>query len=164
MNQMPPDAYPGQTPYPSQPYPQQPYPQQPYPQPPYPSTPYPPQGMPQYPYPPTGAPPYASTPYMQPGMPMPVMPMQQKTNGLAVTAMILGIVGILLALLSPILGFILGITGVIMGHISFGQINTSGNTQGGRGMAIAGFITGYVALAIAVINFLLAMAIYNANV
>ena len=82
-----------------------------------------------------------------------MMPAQQGTNGLAMTSMILGIAGIVLIWL-PIVDF-LGILGaivaVILGHIGFSQINRPGNMQGGRGMAIAGFVLGYISIAIFVL-------------
>jgi hypothetical protein len=67
------------------------------------------------------------------------------TNGFAVASLVLGIlwlfwVGSLLA--------------VIFGHVATNQIDQSGGVQGGRGMAVAGFVLGYVGLGILGIFFL----------
>jgi len=67
--------------------------------------------------PPQGAP-YAS----QPGA----------TNGLAIAALVLGILGF-------------GVIPVIFGHIALGQIKRQPQQQG-RGMAIAGLVLGYIAV------------------
>jgi hypothetical protein len=39
------------------------------------------------------------------------------------------------------------ILAVIFGHVSLKQIAQSGGTQGGRGMAIAGLVLGYIGVA-----------------
>lgn len=58
-----------------------------------------------------------------------------RTNGLAVTSMILGILWICW------LGSILA---VLFGHIGLSQIKKSQGTQTGRGFAIAGLVLGYL--------------------
>jgi len=45
---------------------------------------------------------------------------------------------------------ITAIPGVIFGHIALKQIRESGGAQTGRGLAIAGLVTGYVSLGIVV--------------
>jgi hypothetical protein len=120
---------PGQ--YPSYGQPGAGYPQQPagYPQ--------QPSGYPQQPtgYPaygqPMGAPAYAPPP-----------PMAPSTNGLAIASLVCSILGI-------------SLIGVILGHIALSQINNSNGMQGGRGLAIAGLIIGYIGLAFAVLFILL---------
>jgi hypothetical protein len=65
------------------------------------------------------------------------------TNALAVTSMILGIVWI----------FWLGsVLAIIFGHIALNQINHSHGAQGGRGMAIAGLVLGYVGIGFLVLG------------
>lgn len=64
-----------------------------------------------------------------------------KTNGLAITSLILGIVSIPM-LLCYGSGVLFGIAALITGLIARGQINKSGGAQGGGGMALAGIITG----------------------
>jgi hypothetical protein len=59
----------------------------------------------------------------------------QQTNGLAVASLVLGIIWL----------FWLGsILAVIFGFIAIGQINGSGGRQGGKGLAIAGLVLGFV--------------------
>ena len=59
----------------------------------------------------------------------------RKTNGLAVTSMILGILWLCW------LGSILA---VLFGHVALSQIKKSQGTQTGRGFAIAGLVLGYL--------------------
>ncbi len=82
-------------------------------------------------------------------------------NTLALTSMILGIAAIVLAFIWGI-GVIPGIVAVILGHIGMGQIKSSGGTQGGNGMALAGLITGYIAIGIAVIYVVVIVLVFSA--
>jgi hypothetical protein len=59
------------------------------------------------------------------------------TNGLAIAAMVLGIVWIY---------WIGSILALIFGYIAKGQINRSDGRQGGKGMAIAGIVLGWVGI------------------
>jgi hypothetical protein len=126
-------AYPSQSGYPAQPaVPVQPT--------------YPPQGPPA-----AGAPPYggsippgyagygAASPYAPYGQPM-----QQKTNGLAIAALICGIGGFVL--------FIPAILGIVFGFIARSQIRKSNGQQKGSGMALAGIIVGFAWLALIVLD------------
>lgn len=73
----------------------------------------------------------------------------QKTNGMAIAAMVLGIVGV-------------SIVAIILGHVSLSQIKRTG--EQGRGMALAGVILGYIGLAgtiIWIIVFAVAFANYH---
>lgn len=63
---------------------------------------------------------------------------QQRTNGLAIASMVLGILW---------LEWVGSILALIFGHVAISQINRSGGWQGGKGMAIAGVVLGYVGLA-----------------
>ena len=65
-----------------------------------------------------------------------------RTNGLAVAAMVLGIVWVY---------WIGSILAVIFGHVAIAQIRGSGGTQRGRGMAIAGLVLGYVGIGLLVV-------------
>jgi hypothetical protein len=60
---------------------------------------------------------------------------QKTTNGLAIASMVLGIVWVY---------WIGSILALIFGYIAKGQINESAGRQGGRGMAIAGIVLGWV--------------------
>ncbi len=84
-------------------------------------------------------------PYEQPyGYPAqgPVYPMVvagPKTNGLAVASMVLGILW---------LWWIGSILALVFGMIAKSQIESSGGTQQGRGMAISGIVLGWVGVGI----------------
>jgi hypothetical protein len=54
-----------------------------------------------------------------------------------------------LAIIALILGFLVPIGGIICGHIALNQIKRTG--EGGRGLALAGLILGYVFTAIIVL-------------
>jgi hypothetical protein len=62
----------------------------------------------------------------------------QKTNGLAVTALVCGIVGILL------FNIVLGPLALIFGLVALSQINKSQGRQKGKGMAVTGVVLGPV--------------------
>ena len=75
-----------------------------------------------------------------PGMPPSYQPIAvaQKTNGLAIASMVLGIV------------WIYGIGAVlalIFGYQAKAQIDRSGGRESGRGMAIAGIVLGWIGIA-----------------
>ena len=77
------------------------------------------------------------------------------TNGVAIASLVLGIVCLCTGLCA--------IPAVICGHIALAQINRSGGTEQGRGMAIAGLVIGYVYLAFIVlyIAFVVAVTSYS---
>jgi len=76
--------------------------------------------------------------------PPPLYPAPQ-TNGLAIASLVLGIVSLACS------QCITAIPGVIFGHIALKQIRESRGTQGGRGLAIGGLVTGYISLGTVVI-------------
>jgi len=67
----------------------------------------------------------------------------KRNNGLAIASMCAGIVGVSLCWL-PIVAQILGIIAIVFGGVGISQTGNPG--VGGRGMAIAGLVTGVVAL------------------
>jgi hypothetical protein len=69
----------------------------------------------------------------------------RKTPGLAVAALVCGLVGILIA------NFILGPLALIFGAVSLRQINASPATLKGRGLAIAGIVLCFVDIAVFVV-------------
>ncbi len=76
------------------------------------------------------------------------------TNGFAVAALVLGIVGVFtfwLYLIIPILA-------VVFGHIGYAKVSKSLGTQRGSGMALAGLILGYVMIAIGLFFLVFAIA------
>lgn len=91
--------------------------------------------------PPTGAP-SPETPL--PGSPPPGEPAWQAApsrpplNGLAVAALICGLLA-----LAP--------AAIVLGHVGFAQARRSG--QRGRGLAVAGFVLGYVVVVLAVVGY-----------
>ncbi len=73
-----------------------------------------------------------------------------ETNGMATASLVCSLVGILFCLTSPL--------GIIFGHIALSQIRRRRNTQGGRGMAIAGLVIGYLTLAFWIVFFIISVA------
>lgn len=59
-------------------------------------------------------------------------PARKKTNPVAIAAFVSS--------------FIISVTGVVLGHIALHQIKTTG--EGGRGLAIAALVIGYVSMTI----------------
>ncbi len=119
---------PAQPGYPAPEQPQPGYPQQAYAQPGYPQQAYAQPGYPPPGYPPPG--------YAVGGYPYPAAP---PSNTLAVTSLVLGIVGLVVI---PFLG---SIAAVVTGHIARRQIRERG--EGGDGLAIGGLVTGYLGAA-----------------
>ena len=79
----------------------------------------------------------------------------QKTSGMAIAALILGI----LSLLCTAIFIVPTVLAIVFGHISFARINRDSKLRG-RGMAMAGFILGYLSIpATIVLGLLAAMAI-----
>ncbi|SDR87281.1 DUF4190 domain-containing protein [Microbacterium paraoxydans] len=69
------------------------------------------------------------------------------TSGLAITSLVCGIAGVVL--FWAIVPMLASITAVITGHMALGQIRRTPGL-GGRGMAIAGLILGYVMIGVLV--------------
>jgi hypothetical protein len=72
-----------------------------------------------------------------------------ETNALAIVSLVFGILGWTLL---PFIGMIVAI---ITGHIALGQVRASNGTQTGEGLAIAGLVLGYLALAVGLIVIML---------
>ncbi len=66
---------------------------------------------------------------------------QAKTNGLAIASLVLGIVW---------LYWVGSVLALIFGHVAKRQIDRSGGAEGGRGLAIAGIVLGWVGIALLV--------------
>ncbi len=126
-------------------------------------------GAPQNP-PAYGTPPQAPSPYgQQPGYPPQApaygpppayaqapgyggYPTAPKTNTLAIVSLISSIAGLVIV-------YVIGsVVGVITGHIALAQLKRT--NEGGRGLALAGLIVGYVGLALTVIGILFFVAIF----
>lgn len=80
--------------------------------------------------------------------PPPAYPVKAKTNGLALASMILGIVGITVGL-CLIFFPVMPILAVVFGHLGLSQTRSTGAP--GRGYAIAGLVTGYIGIALAIL-------------
>jgi hypothetical protein len=94
----------------------------------------------------------------QQGPPVYYLPQQQRTNGLAVAALVLGIIGVVIAPFG-----IPQILALIFGLVALGQIRRSSGTLGGRGLAIAGVSLGAVGIAIFVIWIIATIASNGTN-
>ena len=96
------------------------------------------------------APPLAFTPV---GVPVPVaqpvVVTQQKTNGMAIASLVLGILWI---------WWVGSVLALIFGYVAKNQIDESGGAQGGRGLAIAGIVLGWVGMGALVIFLILVAA------
>jgi hypothetical protein len=80
-----------------------------------------------------------------PGAPMIYTP--PPTSGLAIASMVLGIIG----LMACYVWALPGIPAVICGHLALNSMRRSAHAVEGRGMAITGLITGYLAIMIQVL-------------
>jgi uncharacterized membrane protein (UPF0136 family) len=80
-----------------------------------------------------------------------------RTSALAIWSLVLGILGL------TCFSFLTGIPAIVCGHKARGRISRSSGTLTGEGIALAGLITGYVGIALALLMFplLLAIAIPN---
>jgi hypothetical protein len=119
----------------------------------------PPVPQPGYGPPPAQPPPYGPPPpgYAPPGYPPPYPP-PPPNNGLAVASLVMGIAGLTFV---PILA---SIGAIITGIMAKNQIDESKGAQGGRGMAIAGLVTGFIGIALWLlffIIFILILGIFN---
>ncbi|WP_063768922.1 DUF4190 domain-containing protein [Verrucomicrobium sp. BvORR034] len=77
------------------------------------------------------------------------------TNGLAVTALVLGIISLFTC---GLLG-IGAIVTIIVGHMALAKVRQSGGSLGGKGMAVAGLVMGYVSIALAIVSILASLAL-----
>src|SRR3990172_423287 len=75
---------------------------------------------------------------------------EDKASGLAITALVLGIVGVVCSWII-VLNFALGIAALVIGIIEFKKISAGTSSPKGRGMALAGIILGVVAIFAAII-------------
>jgi hypothetical protein len=121
----------------------------------YPSSGYPSSGLPTSGYPSSGYPSsgYPATGYTAPAFPGPYgtgypMPLVVRTNPLAISSLVLSIVGGTL-LICYGLGALAAITGIILGYVARAQIRQRG--EAGAGMALAGIIIGWIITGISIL-------------
>ena len=92
--------------------------------------------------------PPAESPQLPPTPGMPVAPMQtQRTNGIAVAALVCGILSVIL-FFTIVFPFILGVLAIV-----FGLVGMSKASQGApnKGLAVAGLITGILGIVFAIL-------------
>jgi hypothetical protein len=78
------------------------------------------------------------------------------TNGYAVASLVLGITGLVIV---PLIASVLAL---VFGYMARNEIDRSGGTQGGRGLAVAGIVLGWVGVAFGFLIVLLLLAILAA--
>ena len=99
---------------------------------------------------------YSAANYGYTGYGMPMVALQQRTNPLATTAMVLAIVGAPL-LFCDLIGSLLGLAGAILGHVAHSQIKARG--EAGDGMAIAGIAIGWSVFGIALVLLIIVVVV-----
>jgi len=72
---------------------------------------------------------------------------QKKTAGIAITSLVLGIIGLLTIWLCGI-GVLFAIPAVICGHIGYSRVKKSAGALAGDGLALSGLIIGYLSIAL----------------
>jgi hypothetical protein len=83
-------------------------------------------------------------------------PPEEKASGMAISAMVVGIVGVLCSW-AIVLSLPLGITSLVLGIIEFRRIKDGTASEKGRGMSIAGIILGSLTLC-AVLTYIVVIA------
>ena len=111
--------------------------------------------------PPAGPPPYAAPPAYGPPQsypaPFPAPSPVPRTNGKAQAALWSG----LAMLLTSLCGVgLLGVVPIVVGVVARKEIGRSGGQQGGDGMALAGIVTGAVAIVLSLAVIALAVLLY----
>jgi hypothetical protein len=89
-------------------------------------------------------------PAAYPHTPVAAPTLTQKTNALAITSLILGVLAVPTAFCFGS-GAILGLAGLVTGVIGINQINESVDSQGGKGMAITGLVLGVISLLVGMV-------------
>jgi hypothetical protein len=97
-----------------------------------------------------GAPPPPPPPTVYEPYPRQAQPRPASTNGFAIASLVLGILW---------LSWLGSILAVVFGHVSKAQIDASGGTQKGSGLAIAGFVLGWVGIGFLLLFVTLGIAI-----
>ena len=86
--------------------------------------------------------------YPPPSYPPPRVNASGSTDGRAIASLIVAIAGIVLGLPAGIPGMVLGTVAYFLGKSSVNRIDSSQGELGGRGVAVAGWVFGVVAMAI----------------
>lgn len=94
--------------------------------------------------------------YEQPGY-ADYPPPRRPSSGLAITALVLGVLGLLGSWF--VLGAGLGIIAIIIGAVALARINRG--TASGRGMAITGIVLGVISILVAAAVIALGVSVFN---
>ncbi len=89
-------------------------------------------------------------PYPAGAQAVPQQPVVQGTDGYAIASLVLGIVGLLGV---AFFGFVAAVLAAVFGHVALGRISRAGAGRGGRGLAIAGLVLGYITIGLTVLFF-----------
>ena len=92
-------------------------------------------------------------------------PPEDRASGMAISAMVVGIVGILCSWVI-VFSFPLGVTALILGILEFKKIKDGAANEKGRGMAITGIILGGLAIfgALVYLIIIVVMAVSSATI
>lgn len=93
---------------------------------------------------------FAAPPFGQQGYPQQFPTAGQRTNGLAIAALVCGLLPFFC---------VTSIIAIILGHIGLNQVKNSGGAETGEGLALAGLILGYVFVAGWVLYFFISIAV-----
>jgi hypothetical protein len=107
--------------------------------------------------PPPGSPAPAPPPYAQP-YPYGGAVAQPQGNGLAVTALVLGIISIVFSWV-PFFDWVLAILAIIFGAVGISAANKRGGV--GKGMAVAGLILGLITVVLGVIFVIYVFSVFH---
>lgn len=66
-----------------------------------------------------------------------------------------------LAIIALVASFFISIVGIVLGHVALNQIKTTG--EGGRGLAIAALVIGYLSVAVGIIVAIIIIGAAAAN-
>ncbi|MDB4508210.1 GYF domain-containing protein [Akkermansiaceae bacterium] len=112
----------------------------------------------------SGLPAASDSPYATPnsnpvaGVSPAAMPMGPSTSGLAIASLVCGILAVLAS--CYVVGMIFGIPAVICGHLAMKRTKNLLQPEGGKGMAIAGLICGYIGCAITLAAVIFGVVMY----
>ncbi|MFC5744976.1 DUF4190 domain-containing protein [Actinomadura rugatobispora] len=84
-------------------------------------------------------------------------PMAPRNNGMAITSMVLGIIGVITCG-----GVLFSVGAIIFGHVAQSQIRRTG--EQGSGMAVAGLVLGYIFALLGLIYWIVVVGIYGAAI
>jgi hypothetical protein len=96
-------------------------------------------------------------------MPVGVVQVGGENSGMAIASLTLGIIGLVGGFCTYDVTAIASLLAIIFGHIALSQINKSGGMIGGKGMAIAGLIMGYLVIVGSIIAIIGIIALFSST-